>query len=74
MKHIADAGIKLSVFDTPVHTPVAGASVTAQDDASLTQLSPGSLIKDFNDKTNVIKRCVAGFPPMEHRQVVYKSC
>lgn len=73
VKRIADAGIKLSVFDTPVDTPVEGVTVTAQDDASLAQLSLNQLINDFNGKANIIKLWVAGFPPMERRQVVYEK-
>ena len=73
VKRIADAGIKLSVFDTPVNTPVDGVTVTAQNDASLAQESLGSLIKDFNGKANIVKLWVAGFPAMDRRQVVYEK-
>lgn len=73
VKHIADAGIKVSVFDTPVDTPVPGVTVTAQDDASLAQASLGQLIQDFHGKANILKLWVAGFPPMERRQVVYEK-
>ena len=73
VQRIAAAGIKLSTFDTPVNTPVEGVTVTAQDDTSLAQESLGSLIKDFNGKANIVKLWVAGFPPMERRQVVYEK-
>ena len=73
VQHIAAAGIKLSVFDTPVNTPVEGVTVTAQNDASLAQESLGSLIKDFNGKANIVKLWVAGFPAMDRRQVVYEK-
>lgn len=73
VKRIADAGIKVSVFDTPVDNPLPGVTVTAQDDASLTQLSLGQLVKDFNGKANIVKLWVAGFPPMERRQVIYEK-
>lgn len=73
VKRIVDAGIKLSVFDTPVDTPVNGVTVTAQDDASLAQASLGQLISDFHGKANIIKLWVAGFPPQERRQVVYEK-
>lgn len=73
VQRIAAAGIKLSVFDTPVNTPVEGVTVTAQDDASLAQESLGQIVKDFNGKANIIKLWVAGFPPMERRQVVYEK-
>ncbi|MDZ7279333.1 sugar ABC transporter substrate-binding protein [Pantoea eucrina] len=73
VKRIADAGIKVSVFDTPVNTPIAGVTVTAQNDASLAQTSLGSLINDFHGKANIVKLWVAGFPAMERRQVVYEK-
>ncbi len=73
VKRIADAGIKVSVFDTPVNQPVSGVTVTAQDDASLAQLSLDQLIKDSNGKANIVKLWVAGFPAMERRQVVYEK-
>ncbi len=31
------------------------------------------MIKDFNGKANIVKLWVAGFPPMERRQVVYEK-
>lgn len=73
VQRIAAAGIKLSVFDTPVNTPVKDVTVTAQNDASLAQESLGSLIKDFNGKANIVKLWVAGFPAMDRRQVVYEK-
>lgn len=68
-----DAGIKVSVFDTAVKGEIPGVTVTQQDDASLTQLSAGQLVKDFNGKANIIKLWVAGFPPMERRQAAYQE-
>ncbi|CAK9886337.1 MAG: hypothetical protein XXXJIFNMEKO3_02765 [Candidatus Erwinia impunctatus] len=50
-----------------------GVTVTQQDDASLTQLSFGQLVKDFDGKANIIKLWVAGFPPMERRQAEYQT-
>ncbi|WP_017347990.1 sugar ABC transporter substrate-binding protein [Pantoea sp. A4] len=73
VKRIADAGIKVSVFDTPVNTPVEGVTVTAQDDASLADISLNQIVKDFNGKANIVKLWVAGFPAMERRQVVYEK-
>jgi simple sugar transport system substrate-binding protein len=48
-------------------------TVTQQDDASLTELSFGQLVKDFNGKANIVKLWVAGFPPMERRQAAYQT-
>jgi len=71
IKKAVAAGIKVSVFDTAVNGEIAGVTVTQQDDASLTKLSFGELVKDFNGKANIIKLWVAGFPPMERRQAAY---
>ncbi|WP_428944649.1 sugar ABC transporter substrate-binding protein [Pantoea sp. FN060301] len=73
VKRIAAAGIKVAVFDTPVNQSVEGVTVTAQDDASLAQLSLDQLLKDTNGKANIVKLWVAGFPAMERRQVVYEK-
>ncbi|CAO98472.1 sugar ABC transporter substrate-binding protein [Erwinia tasmaniensis] len=73
VKRISEAGIKVSVFDTPVNQPIAGVTVTAQDDASLAQISLDQLVKDSNGKANIVKLWVAGFPAMERRQVVYEK-
>ncbi|RLM02753.1 sugar ABC transporter substrate-binding protein [Gibbsiella quercinecans] len=73
VKRIAAAGIAVSVFDTDVSGSVPGATVTQQDDASLTNESFGQLVKDFNGKANIVKLWVAGFPPMERRQAAYQQ-
>ncbi len=73
VKRIVDSGIKVSVFDTAVSGNIPGVTVTQQDDASLTRLSFGQLVKDFNGKANIIKLWVAGFPPMERRQAEYEK-
>jgi simple sugar transport system substrate-binding protein len=63
----------VAVFDTAVNGDIPGVTVTQQDDASLTDLSFGQLVKDFNGKANIIKLWVAGFPPMERRETAYKA-
>ncbi|MEY8711281.1 sugar ABC transporter substrate-binding protein [Mangrovibacter phragmitis] len=73
VKRIVDSGIKVSVFDTAVTGNIPGVTATQQDDASLTRLSFGQLVKDFNGKANIIKLWVAGFPPMERRQAEYEK-
>ena len=73
VKKAVDAGIKVSVFDTAVNGQIPGVTVTQQDDASLTELSFGQLVKDFNGKANIVKLWVAGFPPMERRQAAYQT-
>jgi simple sugar transport system substrate-binding protein len=73
VKKAVDAGIKVAVFDTAVNGEIPGVTVTQQDDASLTELSFGQLVKDFNGKANIVKLWVAGFPPMERRQAAYQT-
>jgi len=73
VKHITAAGIAVSVFDTEVTEGTPGVTVTRQDDKSLTQASMGELVKDFNGKANIVRLWVAGFPPMERRNVTYQQ-
>ncbi|MFS2221544.1 sugar ABC transporter substrate-binding protein [Pantoea sp. B65] len=73
VKRIADAGIKVTVFDTPVNSEVPGVTVSQQDDASLANLSISQLAKDFNGKANIVKLWVAGFPAMERRQAEFEK-
>lgn len=54
MKKAVDAGIKVAVFDTAVSGEILGVTVSQQDDASLTELSFGQLVKDFNGKANIV--------------------
>lgn len=73
IKRIRESGIAVSVYDTAVQGEIPGVTVTQQDDASLSELSFGQLVKDFNGKANIIKLWVAGFPPMERRQAQYQK-
>jgi simple sugar transport system substrate-binding protein len=73
VKKIAAAGIAVSAFDTAVNGKIPGATVTSQADESLAEQSLGALNADFKGKANIIKLWVAGFPPMERRQTVYKQ-
>ncbi len=73
VKHITAAGIAVSVFDTEVTEGTPGVTVTRQDDTSLTKASMGELVKDFNGKANIVRLWVAGFPPMERRNVTYQQ-
>ncbi|RWR03270.1 sugar ABC transporter substrate-binding protein [[Pantoea] beijingensis] len=73
VKRITDAGIKVTVFDTPVKGDIAGVTVSQQDDASLTQLSINQIAKDFNGKANIVKLWVGGFPAMERRQAEFET-
>ncbi|KAB7897054.1 substrate-binding domain-containing protein [Rouxiella sp. S1S-2] len=73
VKRITAAGIAVSVFDTEVTEGTPGVTVTRQDDTSLTKASVGELVKDFKGKANIVRLWVAGFPPMERRNVTYQQ-
>lgn len=73
VKKAVAAGINVVVFDTAINGEIPGVTRTQQDDVSLTNLSFGQLVKDFNGKANIIKLWVAGFPPMERREAAYKA-
>ncbi|HVP18099.1 MAG TPA: sugar ABC transporter substrate-binding protein [Spirochaetia bacterium] len=73
VKQLAAKGMAVSVFDTALSGPIAGVTATSQKDESLAQMSLGQLVKDFKGKARFIKLWVAGFPPMERRQVIYKQ-
>jgi len=73
VKKITAAGIAVSAFDTAVNGKIPGATVTSQADESLAEQSLGALVNDFKGKANIVKLWVAGFPPMERRQVIYKQ-
>jgi len=69
----SEAGIAVSAFDTAVNGDIPGVTVTSQADESLAEQSLGALVSDFKGKANIVKLWVAGFPPMDRRQVIYKK-
>lgn len=66
-----EKGIKVVVFDADVK--VDGVPVLQQDDQSMANLTLEQLAKDAGGKGNIVKVWVAGFAPMERRQVAYKA-
>ena len=73
VKQIVAKGKAVSVFDTALSGTVDGVTATSQKDESLAEMSLGQMVKDFKGRTKFIKLWVAGFPPMERRQVIYKK-
>ncbi len=73
VKEIVEKGIAVSCFDTALGESIPGVTVTSQKDESLADMSLGNLVDDFGGKANILKLWVAGFPPMERRQVIYKK-
>ena len=63
--------IPLVLFDTDIK--LAGVPVVEQDDQKLAELSLEKLAADNNGKGNIVKIWVAGFAPMEKRQITYEA-
>ncbi|WP_046232027.1 sugar ABC transporter substrate-binding protein [Paenibacillus algorifonticola] len=66
-----EQGISVVVFDADVK--VDGVPVLQQDDQKMAEITLEQLAKDAGSKGNIVKVWVAGFAPMERRQVAYKQ-
>lgn len=73
VKKFVAKGMSVVCFDTVFDGTVPGVTKTSQKDESLAQMSIGQMIKDFGGKASIFKLWVAGFAPMERRQVIYKD-
>lgn len=71
IKKAVEKGIAVVVFDALVEVP--GVTVLSQDDKSMAALSLEQLKQDSGGKGNIVKVWVAGFAPMERRDVEYKK-
>ncbi|SFI83786.1 sugar ABC transporter substrate-binding protein [Thermoflavimicrobium dichotomicum] len=65
------AGIPVVAFDSDLDIP--GVTVIDQDDYTLAWNSLRSLAQDINGKGNIVYIWVAGFTPMERRNVIYEA-
>ncbi|QHT63231.1 sugar ABC transporter substrate-binding protein [Paenibacillus lycopersici] len=65
------AHIPVVAFDSGLS--VEGVTSLAQNDQMLADKSLEALAKDAGGKGNIVKVWVAGFPPMESRQITYAS-
>lgn len=66
-----DKKIPVVLFDTDIKLP--GVPIVEQDDNKLAELSLEKLAADSGGKGNIVKIWVAGFAPMEKRQVTYEA-
>ncbi|MFC5467780.1 sugar ABC transporter substrate-binding protein [Cohnella suwonensis] len=66
------AGIPIVAFDSGLNA-FEGITNLAQNDQLLAQLTLDKLAEEAGGKGNIVKVWVAGFPPMESRQISYKS-
>ncbi|MNW25690.1 D-ribose transporter subunit RbsB [compost metagenome] len=69
LKKAVERGIPVIVFDAAVNVP--GAVVLSQDDQKMAELTLEQMKKDIGGKGNIVKVWVAGFAPMERRQLSY---
>jgi simple sugar transport system substrate-binding protein len=73
VKKLRAKALAVSVFDTALSEAIPGVTTTSQKDESLAEMSLGQMVKDTGAKARFLKLWVAGFPPMERRQVIYKK-
>lgn len=66
------AGIPIVAFDSGLNA-FEGVTNLAQNDQQLAEFTLEKLAEDAGGKGNIVKVWVAGFPPMESRQVSYKA-
>lgn len=71
VKKALDKGIEVVVFDADLKVP--GVPVLQQDDQAMADLTLEQLAADAGGKGNIVKVWVAGFAPMERRQLAYKA-
>jgi simple sugar transport system substrate-binding protein len=65
----------VSAFDTAVNGEIPGVTITQQDDASLTDLSFGQLVKDFNGQSQHRQAMGRGVPrPWNDARRSTKNC
>ncbi|AEI45424.1 sugar ABC transporter substrate-binding protein [Paenibacillus mucilaginosus] len=63
--------IPVVAFDGDINVP--GVTVLQQDDAKMAEATLERLASDIGGKGNIVKIWVAGFAPMERRQIAYKA-
>ncbi|WP_123040808.1 sugar ABC transporter substrate-binding protein [Cohnella candidum] len=67
-----EAKIPVVAFDSGLNG-IEGVTNLAQDDQKMAEMTLGELAKQTGAKGNIVKVWVAGFPPMESRQISYKK-
>jgi simple sugar transport system substrate-binding protein len=71
IKKALDAKIPVVAFDTDISLP--GVTTIEQSDQKMAELTLDQMAKDIGNKGNIVKVWVAGFPPMEKRQISYAA-
>jgi len=67
-----EAGIPIVAFDSGLQA-FEGITNLAQNDQQLAEFTLEKLAEEAGGKGNIVKVWVAGFPPMESRQISYKA-
>ncbi len=71
VKKALEKKIPVVVFDAALKVP--GATVLEQGDQKMAEMTLEQMKKDIGGKGNIVKVWVAGFAPMERRQIAYKA-
>ncbi|WP_281885039.1 sugar ABC transporter substrate-binding protein [Paenibacillus sp. YYML68] len=71
VKRALEKNIPVVAFDADLKVP--GVTVLEQGDAKMAEQTLEQLSKDIGGKGNIVKIWVAGFAPMERRQVAYQA-
>ncbi|MGF9913424.1 sugar ABC transporter substrate-binding protein [Paenibacillus ehimensis] len=71
VKRALEKKIPVVAFDADLQVP--GVTVLEQGDAKMAEMTLDKLAQDIGGKGNIVKIWVAGFAPMERRQVAYKA-
>lgn len=71
VKKALDNGIQVIAFDSDLNVP--GVTVLQQDDEKMAEMTLERLAKDADGKGSIVKVWVAGFAPMERRQIAYQA-
>ncbi|MFT4416997.1 sugar ABC transporter substrate-binding protein [Fredinandcohnia humi] len=71
VKKAVEKEIPVVVFDAEVEVP--GVTVLEQGDQQMAQMTLEKLAEDANGEANIVKIWVAGFAPMERRQIAYQE-
>ncbi|MFH5186043.1 sugar ABC transporter substrate-binding protein [Paenibacillus sp. TAB 01] len=71
VKRALEKKIPVIAFDADIKVP--GVSVLEQGDQTMAEQTLDRMSKDIGGKGNIVKIWVAGFAPMERRQIAYKA-
>ncbi|MBW7458331.1 sugar ABC transporter substrate-binding protein [Paenibacillus sepulcri] len=71
IKKALEQNIQVVVFDADIKIP--GVTVLQQDDQKMSEMTLNKMSEDIGGKGSIVKVWVAGFAPMERREVAYKA-